>query len=223
MDLINALLSNIPVILRYYIPGYCAIILCRQLRNDPSEKSEVSAFTGSCVCISYIISAFMELFLPASSTNAYLLCLLSILVGFVCAVIFIRLLKFAWVRNLYNRINKTTLQPTIWKSNIDYNSQRLPNIEVLCSNDIVYCGRLIQNGVYEYDKWICMDTVKMKNTSGEVIRDCYSVEHRDNYERMLIPMDEIQHVLIKYKDGDAKFPSWYGKKLAELRHSERAK
>ena len=207
---IELIINNIPLLLEYFIPGYCTILFYRRLKSSKKEKElSDSVQLGTSILISYFLITILDfvgkLPLIPTITTPYARCIAEIFVGAFLSVVVLRLLRCSFIRKYYSKINNTTLSRTVFECcNLDEG----PYITVYKEDKKVY-GRLVVYNDEEGDEWFAIDSYEIYDANHS-LQDHWS--KHDKYSRYLIPLCEIKSFEIHYDKSSSIYPKWYDEK-----------
>lgn len=196
-------IKAVPYILVHYVPGFITIATYRYLRNGNKRMSEMTHF-GACICLSYLLNFIPWLCFEESPR--YLWGIVSTVIGIVLAtaVYFIRKApKISW---LLARYTETALDDCVLDGCRLYSTNRQV---IVYTNDAIIEGRVQLYNQEENDNWLALDRVIY--TSNDNSRKEKWNDNKTEYERYLIPFEEIKIMRLKYDEnikGDKNMIPW---------------
>lgn len=208
VNAIQETISNLPLILEYFLPGYCSIFLYKKLRSITTEKKETESIQiGSSIVISYFISFLLSVLsklriLPNIANNE-LRCIVEILVGALGTICILRLLRSPWIRKKYSHINNTALSRTVLEC---CDLSRMPKVTIYSENTTSVYGRLVNYNDEERDEWLALDFYEVYERPHKLVDHWAYHEH---YSRYIIPLQKVVCIEVHYNDDSSMSPKWY--------------
>lgn len=201
----NDLISFIPELMKYFIPGYITILLIKHFNNQ-SSKNEKSIFLISIV-ISFIINIFYESGLyvinilynwmfknqvkMVFSDNVDVFILL--IIGIIISIIIVRYIQVidSWINKKIFKSKLTTYE-TVWDSVMAENNKVWVRV-YLTSNDIGYVGKLMKYSTSGNEKEIYLTSFTSFNISNLSVIDDFSL---DPTSKVYISCKDISNIEI---------------------------
>lgn len=199
MEDLRSLVENIIPVLNWVAPGYLTIWAFRMLRNTERNPAWNVVHLVSAVSLSALYYGLIALFCGILKITMPLPCVLlvSCIIALVVGYAAVKIVQSNWFGTVFNRLNHTTVNSSIFAENLVYPC----NVEVYCNDGMSYSGDLIQTGIDAEDPWIVLHGACM-------MHDNNVFYHQDNtpteYHRVLININTIECILVKYPDDDVK-------------------
>lgn len=223
---ISELVTNIPIILEYFIPGYLSIVFYQRLASGSNSAQSEKIRIGTAVCIStfarFVLQTLYYWLIPFPhfaflvKMNVPELRFVIECVLVLCATFgFYWLLKSRPIRKFYSLLTKTTLSHSVFES-CELSTTCLISVYL---SDKVIKGRMIVYDLSGNDQWIALDKYIVKDETGKVFDNW--MYHQ--YERYLVPVKEITAIVIHYRDGDKLIPCNYMDARIDAQAQERAR
>lgn len=191
---IVSLISQVHLILEYFVPGFVFIWLFTFL----TTKEMGSNLTLKSVIVSYIIKSICECihksFYPNINLDWSAIAILLFIFAVVTAIFFAKIADSRQLNKVLIKLNNKSIYNDIWKDLIDY-QQENTYLRITCG-DIIYTGRLIVNEEKGFESWFALDNYTVNNKGKE--RDM----SKNTYGAMLaINLSKADSVEIFYPKG----------------------
>lgn len=207
IDAIHQIISDLPLILEYFLPGYCSIFLYRKLRSvTATGKENDSIQIGSSIVISYFISLILntlsKIRIIPNIQSSEVRCFIEVLVGTLGTICVLRLLRNPRIRRKFSSINNTSLSRTVLEC---CDLSTMPRVTLYGENMSVY-GRLVNYNDEEHDEWLALDFYEVYKDSKKLVDHWAFHEH---YSRYIIPLHKVACIEVHYGSDSPLSPEWY--------------
>lgn len=211
MDTITLLSQeiNIPDILTYFIPGYVTIGVFKYLLNSDGNSLSEKIHLQASVCISF----FLRLLTSLISGSFYVISLLGTILGVILAVLVYLLRDTKCFDKILAKIGHSSKEDTVLDGCRLFEEGRQVS---LFRNDEIIHGRVQLYNQEEFDNYLALDEVIVKNRSGEIIQD---LSKKCDYKRCIIALDSIDTMIIHYPKGDRMVPKPSTSKKSKNKHT----
>lgn len=206
---VKDLIAEIPTLLEYFIPGYCAVFFYRKI-NNATKKDGMSEqiHIGTCIIISYFIKLIFDGIsslpcLPDITVDAHISCILKVLFACLGAAILTKAMRSRWTRKWYGEINSTTLSPTVFECcDLDKGN---PMVSVFTDDGGRIDARLLTyDDDPSEDRWLAVDRYAVYDKKDRLIDHWTRYDH---YTRRLISYAKIISIEAHYEKNAGITPS----------------
>lgn len=190
---IDEIIKAIPQILEYFIPGYLTWYLYQKMCDSKDHHTYENVHFLSCVCISFVLSIVFSWI-----SNLYLRILAECVLGWIAAIVLLKLLKVEAIRHLYSTIFHTMLSESVLESIGLNDTNKDPWVSVFMKDSSMIFGRCISIPSDYEDEWIAIDnyqtTGELFATNGQQKDKWYVRNYMSNNRVIVLRISEIKAI-----------------------------
>lgn len=190
---IDEIIKAIPQILEFFIPGYVTWYIYQKIRDSKDHISYEKVHFLSCICISFVLSIVFSWI-----SNLYLRILAECVLGWIAAILLLKLLKVEAIRHLYSTIFHTMLSESVLESIGLNDTNKDPWASVFMKDGSMVFGRCISIPSDYEDEWIALDyyqtTGELFATNGQQKDKWYVINKKSNNRVIVLRISEIKAI-----------------------------